>query len=156
MNNNRLSKRISKENYYLSLAQEGAKRGTCLRRNYGAVIVKNDEVISTGYTGAPRGQINCIDIDRCLRNDLNIPSGEKYELCRSVHAEMNACIHASRRDMIDSTLYLCGLDKETGKIVGSEPCKLCQRVIINSGIVKVIVKDSDEFFTTLLVENWVI
>ena len=90
--------RIDKINYYLEIADTVLKRGTCLRRNYGAVIVKNDEIISTGYTGAPRGRTNCIDLGFCAREKLNIKSGEKYELCRSVHAEQNAVISAARKD----------------------------------------------------------
>ena len=108
--------RIDKTNYYLDLAETILERGTCLRRNYGAVIVKNDEVISTGYTGAPRGRANCINLNKCIREELNIPKGQRYELCRSVHAEQNAIISAPRRDMIGSTLYLVGKEYKTNKI----------------------------------------
>ena len=103
-----MDKRTSKENYYLDIADAVLQRSTCLRRMYGAIIVRNDEIISTGYNGAPRGRINCTDAGRCARVEMNIPSGERYELCRSVHAEANAIISASRRDMIGSTLYLVG------------------------------------------------
>ena len=133
--------RIDKQNYYLDIAETVAKRGTCLRRNYGAIIVKNDEIISTGYTGSVRGQKNCCDTGICKRQELNIPSGERYELCRSVHAEQNAIISASRKDMIGSTLYLVGVDETTSKYVKNpKPCLMCERFIINAGIEKVIVR----------------
>jgi dCMP deaminase len=131
--------RISKNAYYLNIAKEVSSRGTCLRRNYGAVIVKNDEIISTGYTGAPRGRANCNAIGRCIRQERNVPSGERYEICRSVHAEMNAIISASRQDMIGATLYLYGWDVENNcEKKNPKPCTLCERMIINSGIKKVI------------------
>lgn len=106
--------RRDKENYYLDIAQTVAERGTCLRRNFGAIIVKNDQIMSTGYAGAPRGRKNCSDLGFCLREKMQIPRGERYELCRSVHAEANAIIHASRADMIGGTLYLVGVDAHTG------------------------------------------
>jgi deoxycytidylate deaminase len=105
-----LVNRTGKDDYYLNIALEVSKRGTCLRRNYGAVIVNYDEIISTGYTGAPRGTRNCVDIGYCVRSDMGVPSGERYELCRSVHAEMNAVIHASRRAAMGGTMYLMGMD----------------------------------------------
>ena len=105
--------RVDKENYYLDIAETVLERGTCLRRNYGAIIVKNDEIVSTGYSGAPRGRKNCINLGYCMRESLNIPQGERYELCRSVHAEANAIISASRRDMLGATLYLAGRDMKT-------------------------------------------
>ena len=125
--------RIDKINYYLDIAETILERGTCLRRNFGAIIVKNDEIISTGYVGAPRGRKNCCDQKYCLREKLNIPRGERYELCRSVHAEQNAIISASRRDMIDSTLYLVGKNYNDGEyIANARPCALCKRMIINA------------------------
>ena len=130
--------RISKDEYYLNIAKAVSKRGTCLRRNYGAVIVKNDEIIATGYTGAPRGEENCCDINKCKREELNIPSGANYELCKSVHAEMNAMISASRKDMINSTLYLYGYDVKNNKTITAKPCLICSRLIKNAGIKKII------------------
>ena len=131
--------RIDKDSYYLNIAKEVAKRGTCLRRNYGAVIVKNDEIVSTGYTGAPRGRINCNKIGLCIRMEKQIPSGQRYELCRSVHAEMNAIISAPRERMIGATLYLYGWDVEHNNPKAKPvPCTLCERMIINAGIEKVI------------------
>lgn len=134
-----MEKRINKAEYYLNIAKDVCKRGTCLRRNYGAVIVKNDEIIATGYTGAPRMRKNCCEIGTCVRQKLNVPRGERYELCRSVHAEMNAIISAARKDMIGATLYLYGEDAETGSPVRSPaPCAMCKRMIINSGIEKIV------------------
>lgn len=149
-------KRISKDNYYLNIASEVSRRGTCLRRNFGAVIVNNDEIVSTGYTGAPRGAKNCIDIGYCPRTESNIPSGERYELCRSVHAEMNALIHASRSEAIGGVMYLIGIDAATGKPIpdGAEPCMLCKRVIINAGIEKVITRNGEKEIETFLVSGW--
>ena len=128
--------RIDKENYYLDIADTVSERSTCLRRCYGAIIVQNDEIISTGYNGAPRGRKNCMDLGYCTREALNIPSGERYELCRSVHAEMNAIISAARRDMIGSTLYLVGFDGD--KPIKAEPCAICAKLIKNAGIKEVI------------------
>lgn len=131
--------RIPKNVYYLHIAREVALRGTCLRRNFGAVIVKNDEIISTGYTGAPRGAKNCCDLGYCKRQKLNIPRGERYELCRSVHAEQNALLSASRQETQDATLYLFGWEAESEKpLKDPEPCLLCRRMIINMGISKVV------------------
>lgn len=128
--------RMSKNEYYLNIAKAVALRSTCLRRQYGAIIVKNDEIISTGYNGSPRGVENCIDTKVCLRNKYNIPSGERYELCTAVHAEMNCIISAARKDMIDSILYLYGL--ENGIIILSPlPCSICAKLILNSGIKEV-------------------
>lgn len=138
--------RKEKLDYYLDIAQTVALRSTCLRRKYGAIIVKNDEVISTGYNGAPRGCTNCSDLGTCKREELNIPSGERYELCRSVHAEQNAIISAARRDMVGATLYLAGIDAKTGKLLPhSEPCSLCKRFILNSGITQVIMRNGKEY-----------
>lgn len=131
--------RISKDEYYLNIAKEVATRGTCLRRNYGAVIVKNDEIVATGYTGAPRGRINCNALGKCIRMEQKVPSGQRYELCRSVHAEQNAIISCSRDKMIGATLYLYGWDVENNGVKKfPKPCTLCERMIINAGIKEVI------------------
>ena len=151
-------KRIDKVNYYLEIADTVLKRGTCLRRNYGAVIVKNDEIISTGYTGAPRGRTNCIDLGYCAREKLNIKSGEKYELCRSVHAEQNAVISAARKDTLGSTMYMVGRYAKTGELVDYiDSCSMCKRVVINAGIDKVIVKDksSNDGYRVINVQDWI-
>ncbi|MBW1706355.1 MAG: cytidine deaminase [Deltaproteobacteria bacterium] len=150
-------KRIGKDHYYLNIALEVSKRGTCLRRNYGAVIVNHDQIVSTGYAGAPRGAKNCVDIGYCVRSDMDVPAGERYELCRSVHAEMNAHIHASRRDTIGGLMYLMGMDAQDGKPLpdGAEPCRLCKRVIINAGLEKVITSKSNGDVITYRVRDWI-
>lgn len=148
--------RIDKNNYYLDIAEATLERATCLRKKWGAVIVKNDEIISTGYNGAPRGRKNCNDLGYCVREKLNIPRGERYELCRSVHAEQNAIISAPRKDMIGATLYMVGKDSKTGEYVeNSSSCSMCKRVVINSGIAKVIVRDSKDKYREINVQDWV-
>ena len=149
-------KRIDKNNYYLDIAESTLERSTCLRRKYGAVIVKNDEIISTGYNGAPRGRKNCDDLGICIREKLNIPRGERYELCRSVHAEQNAIISAPRRDMIGSTLYITGIEVSSGKYVeNGMPCSLCKRFIINSGITKIVHRDTKTKYREINVQDLV-
>ena len=148
--------RRDKYNYYLDIAQTVAERGTCLRRNYGAIIVHNDEIISTGYVGAPRGRKNCSDLGYCIRQQLNIPRGERYEMCRSVHAEANAIISAPRRDMIGATLYLVGLEKDSGKIVANSCCcSMCKRMVINAGIKNVVIRDDRKNFRIVSVDDWI-
>lgn len=149
-------KRRDKENYYLDIAQTVSERGTCLRRNFGAIIVKNDQIISTGYTGSPRGDKNCCDTGVCVRQKLNIPRGERYELCRSVHAEANCIISASRNDMIDSTLYLTGIDAQTGELVqNANSCSMCKRMIINAGISRVVIRNTPNEYTVIMVNDWI-
>ena len=150
------SQRRDKHNYYLDIAQTVVERGTCLRRNYGAIIVKNDEIISTGYVGAPRGRKNCSDLGFCMRERLNIPRGERYEMCRSVHAEQNAIISASREEMLGSTLYLCGIEYKTGQYVqNANCCQLCKRMILNAGISKVIIRNTKTEYTVHNVSDWI-
>ncbi len=149
-------KRIDKTNYYLDIAESVLERSTCLRRNFGAIIVKNDEIISTGYNGAPRGRANCIDLGYCMREKLKVPRGERYELCRSVHAEQNAIISAARKDIIGATLYMVGVTHETSKYVeNTRPCAMCKRVIINAGIEKIIVRDTKTKYTEILVQDFI-
>lgn len=151
-----MDNRTSKENYYLDIADTVLQRSTCMRRMYGAIIVRNDEIISTGYNGAPRGRINCTDAGRCARQELKIPSGERYELCRSVHAEANAIISASRRDMIGATLYLVGRDAQTHELLkDATSCSMCRRQVINAGIAKVIIRSGEKSFKIVDVEEWV-
>lgn len=145
--------RVTKEAYYLNIARSVINRSTCLRRRYGAIIVKNDEVISTGYNGSPRGTYNCCDKGFCEREAKNIPSGANYELCRSVHAEQNAIISASRKDMLGATLYLVGEDMK-GDIIDAEPCLLCKRFILNAGISKVVCKTKDSVKITIPEKDW--
>jgi len=148
--------RPDKDHYYLDIAAVVAKRSTCLRRHFGAIIVKADQIISTGYVGAPRGSVNCIDLHDCPREKAGIPSGERYELCRSVHAEMNAIIHAARQEMIGATLYLACLSPQTGeRVVGVRPCKLCARMIINAGIDWVVANGPDGGVIRYAVQDWV-
>lgn len=148
--------RRDKINYYLDLAEMVSQRGTCLRRRYGAVIVKNDEVISTGYVGAPRGRKNCSDLGECVRQKMRIPRGERYELCRSVHAEANAIISASRDKMIGSSMYLTGIEVDTGEYVShSSSCSMCKRLVINAGIETVYIRDSKEEYRKVSVSDWI-
>ncbi len=148
--------RVDKINYYLDIAETVIERGTCLRRNFGAIIVKNDEIVSTGYVGAPRGRKNCSDLGYCTREKLQIPRGERYELCRSVHAEANAIISASRRDMLGGILYLVGKDAKTGELVNNACCcAMCKRMVINAGIEKVIVRNTATEYTVYDVNDWI-
>ena len=149
--------RIDKENYYLDIAQAALERSTCLRRRYGAIIVQNDEIISTGYNGAPRGRINCADLAYCAREALNVPSGERYELCRSVHAEANAIISAARREMLGATLYMACRDAKTGELVPhSTSCSMCRRMMINAGIIRLVVRDTPtEYRVVDIQKEWV-
>lgn len=148
--------RRDKINYYLDLAEIVSQRGTCLRRNYGAVIVKNDEVISTGYVGAPRGRTNCSDMGVCIREKMRIPRGERYELCRSVHAEANAIISAPRDKMLQSSLYLVGIDCSSKQyVVNSNSCSMCKRMIINAGISTVYIRDTKEDYRVVQVSDWI-
>ena len=148
--------RIDKENYYLNIAQTVAGRSTCLRRCYGAILVKSDEIISTGYNGAPRGRRNCVDLNYCTREALNIPSGQRYELCRSVHAEANAIISAARRDTLGATLYMACVAPETGELIpGSTSCSMCRRLIINAGIRRVVIRDTERDYRVVEVAQWV-
>ena len=148
--------RTNKQNYYLDIADAVLERSTCLRRKYGAIIVRNDEIISTGYNGAPRGRRNCSDLGGCMREKLSIPSGERYELCRSVHAEANAIISASRRDMIGATLYLVGRDARTNALLpDAMSCSMCKRTIINAGIEQVVIRTGPAQFRTIPVSEWI-
>jgi len=134
--------RISKENYYLDIAETVLERATCLRRVYGAIIVNNDEIISTGYNGAPRGRKNCVDMGYCTREMAKVPRGERYELCRSVHAEANAIISAARRDM-------------AGLLSDATSCSMCRRQVINAGLQKVVIRRTKTEFDVVYVSDWV-
>lgn len=151
-----MDNRTNKQNYYLDIADSVLNRATCLRRKYGAIIVRNDEIISTGYNGAPRGRRNCSDLGFCTREFMKIPSGERYELCRSVHAEANAIISASRRDMIGATLYLVGRDAKTNELSKDAMCcSMCKRQIINAGIDRVVIRTSPTEYITIPVTDWI-
>ena len=151
-----MEQRISKENYYLNIAETVLERATCLRRVFGAIIVKNDEIISTGYNGAPRGRRNCVDMGFCTREAMKVPRGERYELCRSVHAESNAIISAARRDMVGGTLYLVGRNAQTGELLhDATSCAMCRRMVINAGLSKVIIRTTASDFSVVDVQDWV-
>ena len=149
--------RIDKENYYLDIAATVLERSTCLRRCYGAIIVQNDEIVSTGYNDAPRGRKNCADLGFCTREAMNIPSGERYELCRSVHAEANAIISASRREVLGATLYMACQDPKSGALLpGSTSCSMCRRLIINAGIARVVIRDTPTEYRVIDVQReWI-
>jgi dCMP deaminase len=150
--------RISKNRYYLEIALSVAKRSTCLRRRYGVVIVNNDQIISTGYNGSPRNVFNCDENNFCLRDSMKVPPGERYELCTSVHAEMNAIISASRKDLIGAHLYLIGVESNTGEFTKyNEPCLICKRLIINAGIKRIITfKKEDSSIIETPIENYIV
>ena len=148
--------RIDKTNYYLDIAGTVLERSTCMRKHYGAIIVQDDEIVSSGYNGAPRGRKNCGDLGYCTRQAMDIPSGERYELCRSVHAEANAIISASRRDMIGATIYLVGRDARTNELLSDAmSCSMCKRQIINAGIDRVVIRQTPTEYRTIPVSDWV-
>ena len=148
--------RRDKTNYYLDMAQVALERGTCLRRNFGAVIVKNDVIVSTGYNGAPRGRANCVDLGYCSREAMQVPRGERYELCRSVHAEANAIISAQRRDMVGASIYLVGRDARSGELLhDATSCPMCRRMIINAGLDEVVIRRTETEFDIVPVQTWI-
>ena len=148
--------RVSKENYYLDIAETVAERSTCLRRRFGAIIVRNDVIISTGYNGAPRDRQNCTDLKSCIRDEWKIPRGERYELCRSVHAEANAIIAASREQMLGATLYMVCTNPEDGSVMpGTTSCMMCKRLVLNAGIAKVVVRDTKTEYRVIDTAEWV-
>lgn len=139
-----MENRISKDDYYLDIALTVSKRSTCLKRHYGCVIVKNDEIIATGYNGSPRGEKNCCELGICKRMDKEHNSGD-YSDCHSVHAEQNAMLEAARKDMIGATMYLAGEEFISNndwdywqEVEDATPCPICERMIRNSGIERVI------------------
>jgi len=130
------------DNYFIEIAKVVSSRSTCLRRKYGAVIVKDNVIISTGYNGAPRGIENCIDLNKCIRIEQNIPSGERYELCEAVHAEQNAVINAPPERMKGAAIYIAGFEDDKS-FANGRPCKLCERMIRNSQITEVVYLKND-------------
>ena len=151
-----MSDRVSKINYYLDIAQTVSERATCMRRHFGAIIVKDDVIVSTGYNGAPRGRKNCTDINFCIREELKIPRGERYELCRSVHAEANAIIAAPRDRMLGATLYMVCVNPVDGSLyAGTNSCMMCKRQIINAGIETVVVRDTKDEYRVISVSDWI-
>jgi dCMP deaminase len=146
--------RIDKINYYLDIAKAVSMRGTCLRRKFGAVIVKNDRIVSTGYVGAPRGRKNCSDIGTCFRMEHNIPRGCMYEKCRSIHAEMNAIISADKEELEGSVLYLTGIENDGSITENADCCAMCKRTIINAGIAIVVIRTPDGY-KPINVDEWI-
>lgn len=147
--------RVSKVGYYLDIARQVAERSTCLRRNYGAVIVNNDQIVATGYNGAPRGTANCMDVGKCYRDMVGARRGERYELCRGVHAEANAIIHASRFEMMGGAIYVAGVDAQSkAPIEGAMCCRMCKRMIINAGISRVYIRDGRDGVIAVDVREW--
>jgi dCMP deaminase len=152
-----MKERIDKQNYYLDIAETVATRATCLRKKYGSVIVNNDQIISTGYNGAPRGRVNCCDLGYCTKKKL-LPEQRHggYDACRAVHSEQNAIICASREEMMGATLYLVGFRTENHDYEeGAAPCLMCRKLIINSGIEKVVVRIDKEKYQIFDVNDWI-
>lgn len=149
--------RPSKDQYYLNIAKEVAQRGTCFRARYGAIIVRNDQIISAGYVGAPRGTKDCFERGYCLRDELKIPHGTQYEICRSVHSEMNAIINAARSgvSLLDGTMYLYAENGKTAERVDATPCYICKKMLINAGLSKFVGSSRDGLPMVFHVEDWV-
>ncbi|MCP2519256.1 dCMP deaminase family protein [Candidatus Aminicenantes bacterium AC-335-K20] len=152
-----MERRISKDKYYLNIAKEVARRSTCFRRSIGAIIVRDDQIISTGYVGAPRKTKDSFQHGFCLRDKLNIPHGQRYELCRSVHAEQNAIINAARAgvSLLGGDMFIYGEDYKTKKQINAFPCFICKKMIINCGLKRVISSTEDGEMKIFLVEDWV-
>lgn len=147
--------RITKINYYLDIARAVAMRSSCLRKKYGAIIVKNDVIIATGFNGAPRGRKNCCDLGYCIREQMNIPRGERYELCRGVHGEANAIISASREQMLDGVMYEVCVNPATNEIIhGVDSCQMCKKLIINAGLDKIIFREKNNGYRCVNVRDW--
>ncbi|MFA5421108.1 MAG: deaminase [Patescibacteria group bacterium] len=152
--------RISKIDYYMNITKEVARRSTCFRAAHGSIIVKDDQIISTGYNGAPRKTKDCFERGNCLRDELSIPSGQRYEMCRSVHAEQNAIVNSARAgvSLLGGTIYLYSekLDKgKDPKAIDAFPCFICKKIIINSGLKDMVVSKSDGSYKVYNIEDWV-
>lgn len=154
-----MSKRISKDEYYINIAKEAAARSTCFRARHGSVIVRDDQIISTGYVGAPRKTKDCFERNNCLRKELNIPSGHRYELCRSVHAEQNAIINAARAgvSLFGSKMYLYSIKLDDNKEIPIDayPCFICKKMIVNAGITDVVSMQKDGSLQEYSVVDWI-
>lgn len=149
--------RVSKDEYYLGIAREVSRRSTCFRRSIGAIIVRDDQIISTGYVGAPRKTRDSLEHGFCLRDRLNIPHGQRYELCRSVHAEQNAIINAARAgvSLLGGDMFIYGRDPRTSREIDAFPCFICKKMIINAGLNRVICSTSSGSFQVFMVEDWI-
>jgi dCMP deaminase len=147
------SQRPGWDEYFIGIARAVALRATCFRRKYGAVVAKDNAIVSTGYNGAPRGMRDCLEEGRCVRRELGVPHGERYELCHSVHAEANAIVRASMLELDGAVIYIAGVD-ETGGECASEPCMMCKRMILNARIAKVVYADGGGGLETVRPEAW--
>jgi len=152
----RQDKRISKDEYYLGIAREVSRRSTCFRRTIGAIIVRDDQIISTGYVGAPRKTKDSLQHGFCLRDRLHIPHGQRYELCRSVHAEQNAIINAARAgvSLLGGDMFIFGSDSKTGQPIDAFPCFICKKMIINAGLNRVVCSTADGKWAVFSVDDW--
>jgi dCMP deaminase len=146
-------KRPGWDEYFITIAKAVAARATCLRRKYGAVITKDNVIVSTGYNGTPSGMKDCLEVGKCTRKELEIPHGERYELCHSVHAEANAIIRASVEELKDATIYISGADTGKGECK-SEPCMMCKRLILNAKIKKVVFSDGNGKHSVINPKKW--
>jgi dCMP deaminase len=149
-------KRTTKNEYYLGIAKEVARRSTCFRRSIGAIIIRDDQIISTGYVGAPRKTKDSFEHGECLRDKLNIPHGQRYELCRSVHAEQNAIINAARAgvSLLGGDMYIYGSTYGEGRPIDAFPCFICKKMIINCGLNQVISSTADGGMKTFRISQW--
>jgi len=149
--------RVSKDDYYLGIAGEVAKRSTCFRRSIGAIIVRDDQIVSTGYVGAPRKTKDSLTHGFCLRDRLAIPHGQRYELCRSVHAEQNAIINAARAgvSLLGGDMYIFGLDIATDKRIDAFPCFICKKMIINCGLRRVVCSTESGGANIFTIDGWI-
>ncbi len=149
-------KKLSKDEYYMNIAREVARKSKCYRRTMGAIIVKDDQIISTGYVGAIRKGKDCYEHGFCLRTKLGIPHGHRYELCRSVHAEQNAIINASRAgvSVLGGDIYLYAAD-EQGDVIDALPCFICKKIVINAGLARMICSTRDNSYRIFQIEDWV-
>lgn len=150
---NRKKLRPGWDEYFIGIAKAVATRATCLRRKYGAVITKDNIIVSTGYNGAPSGMRDCLEVGKCTRKELQIPHGERYELCHSVHAEANAIIRASADELRGATMYISGTDDRKSEC-RSDPCMMCKRLILNSKIAKVVYADGNNSFIVMDPRKW--
>jgi dCMP deaminase len=148
--------RVSKEEYYLGIAREVARRSTCFRRSIGAIIVRDDQIISTGYVGAPRKTRDSVEHGFCLRDRLGIPHGQRYELCRSVHAEQNAIINAARAgvSLLGGDMYIFGTAMEGGAAINAFPCFICKKMLINAGLARVVCSTAAGTPAIFTIEDW--
>lgn len=143
------------DEYFIGIAKAVSTRATCLRRKYGAVITKDNIIVSTGYNGAPSGMKDCLEVGKCTRKELRIPHGERYELCHSIHAEANAIIRASIEELRGATIYISGIDDKNSEC-SSEPCMMCKRMILNANIALVVYSNGNNGLIIINPRKWLI